>query len=120
MRDLLESPQIHVQMLGFRVLAQRDPRAPAIAAEHVDLLAATLLRKLRSKTRLLAFTAIASAARHDEATARTLLVKMRDACALPERRYPTERLIGLIGELLHHWPALRAPREQPRIYGAAS
>ena len=119
-RDLLESPQIHVQILGFRVLAQRDPRAPAIAAAHVDLLAATLLRKLRGKTRLLAFAAIASAMRHDEATARTLLGKMRDACTLPERRYPKEQLVGLIGELLHRWPALRAPREQPRIYGAAS
>ncbi len=119
-RDLLESPQIHVQILAFRILGQRDPRAPKVAAAHVDLLAATLLRKLRRPTRLLAFAAIANAARHDEATARALLGKMREALALPEKRYPTEQLVGLIGTTLHHWPALRSAREQPVIYGAAS
>ncbi len=117
-RDLLESPQIHVQLLAFRILAQRDPRAPAIAAEHVDLLQATLLRKLRRPTRLLAFAALANAARHDEAVAKTLLHKMRDALALPEKRYPTEQLVGLIGTVLHAWPALRSAREQPVVYAS--
>jgi hypothetical protein len=118
-RDLLESPEIHVQLLAFRILAQDDPRARELAARHVDLLQATLLRRLRSSSRKLAFAALGNAARHDEATARFLLGRMRDALALPEQRYPTEELVGLIGQVLHCWPALRGPREQPVIYGLA-
>ena len=118
-RDLLESPQIHVQALAFRILGARDPRAIALAAAHVDLLQAALLRRLHRRTRLLAFGALRNAARHDEATARYLLGRMRDALGLPEKRYPREELVGLVGEVLHRWPALRGPREQPRIYGAA-
>lgn len=116
-RDLLESSQIHVQLLGFRILGQDDPRAAPIAAAHVDLLAATLLRRMRPGSRRLAFAALRSAARHDEATARALLGRMRDALALPDRRYPVEDLVGLIGGVLQRWPGLRAPREQPVIYG---
>lgn len=116
-RDLLESPQIHVQALAFRILGRDDPRARAIAAEHADLLQATLLRPLHRRTRLLAFAALEQAARHDEATARYLLGRMKEALALPEKRYPAERLVGLIARVLHAWPALRAPAEVPRVFG---
>jgi hypothetical protein len=116
-RDLLESPQIHVQALAFRVLGRDDLRARAFAAEHVDLLQATLFRPLHRRTRLLAFAALENAARNDEPTARYLLGRMRDALALPERRYPTEKLVGLIARVLSAWPALRKPSEVPRIYG---
>jgi hypothetical protein len=119
LRDLLESPQIQVQLLAFRILGQDDARAREIAAAHVDLLQATLLRRLRSASRKLAFAALRNAASHDEATARMLLGRMRDALALPEKRYPVEELVGLIGFVLHRWPALRAAREQPVVYGAA-
>jgi hypothetical protein len=119
-RDLLESPQIHVQMLAFRVLGGRDPRAPALGAANKDLLQATLFRPLHRRTRLFAFTALERAASHDEATARYLLGRMRDALALPDKRYPMEKLIGLIGKVLDRWPALRSPREVPRIYGEVS
>ena len=115
-RDLLESPQIHVQLLAFRVLGSGDPRAPALAAANVDLLQATLLRKLHRKSRQLAFAALAAAASHDEATARGLLERMRDAMAMPDRRYDKEALVGLIGRTLHRWPALRTAREQPKVY----
>lgn len=120
LRDLLESPQIHVQVLAFRVLARDDPRARAFAAEHVDLLQATLFRPLHRRTRLLAFAALENAARHDEATARYLLGRMRDALALPERRYPTEKLVGAIARILSTWPVLRKPSELPHIYGEAN
>lgn len=116
-RDLLESPQIHVQILAFRVLGKEDPRATAIAAANVDLLQATLFRPLHRRTRLLAFRALELAARHDEVTARYLLGRMKEALVLPEKRYPTEQLIGLIARVLHRWPDLRAPTEQPRVYG---
>ena len=116
-RDLLESPQIHVQALAFRILGQDDPRAPEVAARSRDLLQATLLRPLHRRTRLLAFRALEKASQHDEATARFLLGRMREALALPEKRYPTEKLVGLIGKVLHRWPSLRGPGEVPRVYG---
>ena len=119
-RDLLESPQIHVQALAFRVLGSDDPRARTLAAENLDLLQATLLRPLHRRTRLMAFAALRNAAMADEAAARKLLGRMKDALALPDRRYPKEKLVGLIGQVLHRWPSLRAPAERPRVYGEAT
>lgn len=119
LRDLLESPQIHVQALAFRILARPEPRARAAAAASVDLLQATLLRPLHRRTRLTAFSALLRAAEHDEASARRLLLRMREALALPDKRYPKEELIGLMAKVLHLWPSLRQPHEQPRIFGPA-
>ncbi|WP_375772860.1 gliding motility protein [Archangium gephyra] len=119
MRDLLESPQIHVQALAFRVLARDDERARALAAHNVDLLQATLLRPLHRKTRLMALGALRNAAR-DEAAARQLAGRIRDAMDLPDRQYPKEALLGLLADILHRWPALRGPSEQPVVYGGAA
>lgn len=119
MRDLLESPQIHVQALAFRVLARDDERARALAARNVDLLQATLLRPLHRKTRLMALGALRNAAR-DEAAARQLAGRIRDAMDLPDRQYPKEALLGLLADILHRWPALRDPSEQPVVYGGAA
>jgi hypothetical protein len=116
-RDLLESPQIHVQVLAFRVLSLEDPRARAIAAENKDLLQATLFRPLHRRTRLFAFRALENASANDEASARYLLQRMREALTLPEKRYPTEKLVGLIGHVLHRWPSLRSANERPVVYG---
>ncbi len=119
-RDLLESPQIHVQVLAFRILAHPDPRAAAIASQNRDLLQATLFRPLHRRTRLHAFAALARAGEHDVETARYLLDRMKLALSLPPKRYPTEKLVGLIGGLLHRWPELRGPRETPIVYGATA
>ncbi|MCY1079543.1 gliding motility protein [Archangium lansingense] len=118
-RDLLESPQIHVQALAFRVLARDDERARALAARNVDLLQATLLRPLHRKTRVMALGALRNAIR-DEAAARQLAGHIRDAMDLPDRRYPKEVLLGLLADLLHRWPELRGPSEQPVVYGGAA
>lgn len=117
-RDLLESPQIHVQALAFRVLGLDDPRAAAIGAASTDLLQAALFRPLRRRTRLMAFAAIERAA-STETAARYLAARIREAFGLPEERYPREQLIGLLGQLLHRWPQLRHESEQPVIHGAA-
>jgi hypothetical protein len=117
-RDLLESPQIHVQALAFRVLAWEDERARVLAARNVDLLQAALLRPLHRKTRLMALGALRNAAR-DESAARQLVGRIRDAMDLPDKRYPKEALLGLLGEVLHRWPALRGPTERPVVYGEA-
>lgn len=119
--ELLESPQIHVQTLAFRILGSRDPRAPALAAAQLDGLLPTLLRKLHRRSRLMAFAALRNAALHDEAAARRLIPRIHDAFALPERRYPKEALVELLGAVLHRWPALRLGSEQPTVFrkGAA-
>jgi hypothetical protein len=118
-RDLLESPQIHVQALAFRVLGLDDVRAGEIGAANTDLLQAALFRPLHRRTRLTAFAAIERAA-STPAAARYLVPRVREAFALPEQRYPREQLIGLLGKLLHRWPELRHETEQPVIYGVAS
>jgi len=119
-RDLLESPQIHVQVLAFRILSLDDPRARVIASENKDLLQATLFRPLHRRTRLVAFRALENACANDEATARYLLGRMREALTLPEKRYPTEKLVGLIGMVLYRWPMLRNANERPVVYGEVS
>jgi hypothetical protein len=115
-RELLESPQIHVQALGFRVLATKDPRAPAIAASVSNLLAPTLLRPLHRRTRAMAFGAIESACLHDEAAGKALMGKMKLTLALPDKKYPKEELVGLMGRVLARWPSLRSAAEVPVVF----
>lgn len=117
-RDLVEGSNIHVQMLAYRVLSVDDARARAFAVENIDILLGTLLRPLHRKTRLPAFTALANAARADEATARRVLAHARDALKLPDKRYPKAELVELIGRILNAHPALCGEAEQPVIYGA--
>lgn len=119
-RDLLEAPQIHVQALAFRLLGRDSERARAVARLNLDLLQATLLRPLHRRTRLAAFGALANAALHDVATARTLLPRMREAFALPDKRYPKEALVELLAKVLMRWPELRGPSEVPRVFSAST
>ena len=116
-RDLVEGSDIHVQMLAYNVLAQNDDRARALAVESLDILIGTLLRPLHRKTRLAAFAALANAARADADAARMVHRRAREALRLPDKKYPKEELIGLIGQVLHVRAELRGPREQPVIYG---
>jgi hypothetical protein len=105
--------------LAYRALALDDPRARALAAQHLPLLLGTLLRPLQRSTRTLAFGALANAAGTLE-TARLILERARDALNLPDTRYPKERLLGLMARLLKQWPELRGPGEQPLIYERAA
>lgn len=106
-----------MQMLAYRVLAQTDERARTLAVESLDILQGTLLRPLHRKTRLAAFGALANAARADRGAASRVLRRAREALCLPDKRYPKEELVGLIGQVLHAWPELRGPRERPIVYG---
>jgi hypothetical protein len=117
MQDLVEAPEIHVQMLAYRALGLDDERARACAAENIDILLGTLLRPLHRRTRLAAFGALANAATTPENAARILL-RARDALELPDKRYPKEQLVELIARLLHRQPELRDAEEQPVVYGA--
>ncbi len=116
-RDLVEGSDIHVQMLAYRVLAVDDDRARALAVDCLDILLGTLLRPLHRKTRLAAFGALANAARADAEAGARIHRRARDALRLPDKKYPKEELIGLIGQILHVRPELRGPRETPLVYG---
>jgi len=112
--DLIEASQIHVQHLAYRVLGLDDDRARAAAAENLDILIGTLLRPLQRTTRLAAFRALVNAC-SSVANARRILKRARDALALPDKKYPKEQLLGLIGTIVHRWPELRSANEAPVI-----
>lgn len=115
MADLVEASEIHVMSLAYRALGLDDPRAREQAAVHLPLLMGTLLRPMQRDTRTLAFAALANAANTIE-SARMILDRAKDALNLPDTRYPKERLLGLIAQILHRWPELRGANEQPVVY----
>lgn len=113
--DLVEAAEIHVMSVAYRALGLPDERARIQAAYHLPLLLGTLLRPLQRETRSLAFGALANAADSVD-TARIILDRARDALNLPDKKYPKERLLGLMARLLHQYPELRGPREQPVVF----
>jgi hypothetical protein len=113
--DLVEGAEIHVMALAYRTLGIDDDRAREQALNHLPLLLGTLLRPMQKDTRTLAFRALANAATTIE-SARLILERAKDALSLPDARYPKERLLGLIAQLLHRWPELRGVKEQPVVY----
>jgi hypothetical protein len=115
-QDLVEGSNIHVMMLAYRVLALPDARARALAAANVDILLGTLLRPLHRKTRIAAFAALANAACHDEAVARRIQARAREALKLPDNKYPKPELIGLIARTLAAHPSLASAAERPLVY----
>jgi len=117
--DLVEASEIHVMSLAYRALGLNDDRAREQASRHLSLLMGTLLRPMQRDTRTLAFGALANAANTLE-TARLILERAKEALNLPDVRYPKEKLLGLIAQLIHRWPELRGPREQPVVYERAA
>ena len=99
-----------------RMLALPDPRASALAASNIEILIGTLLRPLHRKTRLAAFDALVNAARHNEAVARRVHARAREALKLPNKKYPKPELIGLIGRVLAVCPGLASEAERPVVY----
>ena len=98
------------------VVKQRD-RLDFTLVANLEILLGTLLRPLHRKTRLPAFDALANAARGDAEAARRVLERARLALCLPDKKYPKEQLVGLIGRVLHARPELRRPSERPKVYG---
>ncbi len=118
-RDLVEGSDIHVQMLAYRILGRDDDRARQLACESLDILLGTLLRPLHRKTRIAAFSALFNAAIADAGCAERIVRRAREAMRLPDRKYPKEHLVGLIGQIVHLHPHLQSERERPVIYGLA-
>ena len=120
MADLVEAAEIHVMALAYRALGLNDDRARKMAATHLPLLLGTLLRPMHRATRMLAFGALANAVDTSVENARLVLKRARDACNLPDRKYPKEKLLGLMAAVLKRWPELRGPAEQPKVYERAA
>jgi hypothetical protein len=115
-RDLLESPEVHVKELALKALGRDDDRARECAAHHLDLLEGALWQwRGNRRERRLAFRALLNAATTPE-NARRIYDRARQALELPGQPYPKEPLVTLLGGLLHRWPDLRGPREQPVVY----
>ena len=117
MSNIIEAPEIHVQALAYRALGLDDDRARNIAADTIEVLLGTILRPLHKKTRLLAFGALLSAA-HEPECAKRIHLRAREALDLPDTRYPKEKLLALIAQLLVRFPELRSEREKPVVFGA--
>lgn len=115
-QDLIEAPEIHAQKTAYRALTTGSSAATRLGKQNLTLLLGTLLRPLHRKTRLVAFQAL-EAICDDQQTAVRVLEGARQALDLPERGYPKEELVGLIGQLLNRWPELCSKREQRVVYG---
>ncbi|MFZ5550811.1 MAG: gliding motility protein [Pseudomonadota bacterium] len=118
-RDLVEGSEIHVQRLAYRVLGLPDPRARRLAADNLDILIGTLLRPLHRETRLQAFAALKNAA-SEEAGARRVLARAREAFALPDKHYPKEGLLDLVAHIVARHPALAETGEARVIHRKAA
>ena len=113
-RDLLECTVEEARAVGLRLLTKCGPDAAARNADHLQ---AYLLDEAHRSTRITAFEALAVAATDSEVLARDILQQARQALDLRRRAYPRDRLIELIGRILHRWPGLRLATEQPVIFG---
>lgn len=115
-RTLLECSCEDVRYLGLRMLALDGEEQAELAHANVDHLLAYLLNRATRRARIAAFEALALAASTDEETARRIADRARETLDLRCRDYPRNRLIELIGRVIHRWPALRTEREVPVVY----
>ena len=113
-RDLLEAPYERSRWIGLRMIA--DSGDGERAAANLDHLNSFFLDEASRRTRLAAFDCLALAAGQSEAIAASILARARAALDLRRKRYPRDRLICLIGQVLAAWPALRGPREQRVVF----
>jgi hypothetical protein len=115
-RTLLESPCEATRRLGLRILSLDGVPRAHLARENLDHLLAYLLNQANRSTRIAAFRALARAASADRETGTMVCERARETLDLRCRDYPRNRLIELIGRIVHRWPSLRTEREHPTIY----
>jgi hypothetical protein len=114
-RDLLESPNGAVQGLALRLLAGGAVELAEMAGGSLDLLLPCLLRPLQRRSRRWAFQALLHAATTAD-NARLIVERARQAFDFQDPHFPREELLGVLAQLLHRFPELRRPNEQPRIH----
>lgn len=119
-RDLLESPNEEVHLLALQILFAGDRRkACEVAAQCSDHLQAYLLNDSPRPVRIAAFRAVALAAESSEVIAAQVVDAARKALRLRQRAYPKDRLVELIGQVIHRWPSLQTDAERPVVYDHA-
>lgn len=107
MRELLESPNAHVRLIGLVFLNESGADAAARAAENITLLRAALLDTSRRSAKRLALAALEQAARADPAVAERVLPVLEGAMHFQARRAIDERaMVGYVR--LRHEVAARA------------
>lgn len=93
MRDLLESPNIYVQILGLEILAEGGADAAARVIENLPLLRALLLGRAKISTKRKALSCLHQAALQGTACAGQILPVLEEALHFQGKRAIDERLI---------------------------
>ena len=112
--QLLAAAEVHVRAAAFRAMGLDDDAARRLAAEHLDALLAAATCPLPARVRTLAWRAAENGAATSAEAAQRVQQGCRQALRLP--KYPREQVLGVLGRLLHRWPQLRVPTEQPTVY----
>ena len=118
-RDLLEATNEDARRVGLRLIVEAGPEGADAAMRNSDHLLAYLLNEASRGSRIDALNALALAAEQSRVIADQVLFRAREALDLRRKRYPRDRVIELIGRIVHRWPDLRDPREVPVVFGAA-
>ena len=117
-RDLLEAPYEDARRVGMRMIADAGSRGVDVAVRNADHLASYLLNESSRGTRIAALEGLAIAASHSRLVADDVLFRARAALDLRRKRYPRDRVIELVGRIIHRWPELQTAREHGIIFGA--
>ena len=113
-RDLLEASYELSRRIGLSMIASSGDAA--LAAANLDHLGSFILDEAGRETRIAAYDSLALAATHSLETATAVLERARAGLDLRRKRYPRDRLIRLIGQIIAAWPELRKPSEQPTVF----
>lgn len=93
MRELLESPNIHVQIIGLDMLADGGDDAAQRVVENLPMLQALLLGRARKGTKRKVLACLEQAARQGPAFAEKMLPALENALDLRGRRAIPERIL---------------------------
>jgi hypothetical protein len=106
MRELLESPNIYVQILGLVMLGQGSADAAQRVLDNLPILRALLLGRARLGTKKLALRAVELAARQGEACADRILPVLEEALHLTGKRALDERAMVAFVRLRRELPSV--------------
>lgn len=99
MLDLLESPSIHVQLVGLTILGEGGPDAAARTVENLASLRAILLGRARSSTKRLALRCLNEAARSNPAYAARIMPVLDDIIDFRAKRSIAEDVMVTYAKL---------------------
>jgi hypothetical protein len=110
-RDLLESPNLYVQIIGLAHLQGGGPEAAARVMENLPSLGALLLDRSRRGTKRLALACLAAAGRESASHAARITPLLEEALHFQSRRAIDERIMVALVRLRHQWADAAASAE---------